>query len=48
MQCTVSSLYCSTSVVIYIFHLCTRYHAYSDRLQTNHALFTRPIFPYGW
>jgi len=34
MQCTVSSLYCSTCVVIYIFHICTRDHAYSDRLQT--------------
>jgi len=34
MQCTVNSLYCSTCVVIYIFHTCTRDHAYSDRLQT--------------
>jgi len=34
MQCTVSSLYCSTCMVIYIFHICTRDHTYSDRLQT--------------
>jgi len=34
MQCTVDSIYCSTCVVIYIFHICTRDHAYLDRLQT--------------
>jgi len=34
MKCTVSSLYCSACVVIYIFHICTRDHAYLDRLQT--------------
>jgi len=34
MQCTVSSLYCSTGVVIYIFRICTHDHAYLDRLQT--------------
>ena len=34
MQCTISSLYCSACVVIYIFHICTCDHAYSDRLQT--------------
>jgi len=34
MQCTVDSLYCSACVVIYIFHICTRDHTYSDRLQT--------------
>jgi len=27
-------IYCSACVVIYIFHICTRDHAYSDRLQT--------------
>jgi len=30
----VSSLYYSTCMVIYIFHICTRDHTYSDRLQT--------------
>jgi len=34
IQCTVDSIYCSACVVIYIFHICTRDHAYSDRLQT--------------
>jgi len=33
MQCTIDLLYCSTCVVIYIFHICTRNYAYSDRLQ---------------
>jgi len=27
-------LYWSACVVIYIFHICTRDHTYSDRLQT--------------
>jgi len=35
IQCTVDSIYWSASVVIYIFHICTRDHAYSDRLQTQ-------------
>jgi len=34
MQCTVDSIYCSACLVIYIFHICTRDDAYSDRLQT--------------
>jgi len=34
MQCTVGFLYYSACAVIYIFHICTRDHAYSDRLQT--------------
>jgi len=34
MQCTVDSIYGSVCVVIYIFHICTRDHVYSDRLQT--------------
>jgi len=49
MQCTVDSLYCSTCVVIYIFHICTHDHAYSDKAtDINHALFTCPTFPYDW
>jgi len=35
IQCTVDSIYCSTCVVIYTFHICARDHAYSDRLQTQ-------------
>jgi len=34
MQCTVNSIYWSACVIIYIFHICTHDHAYSDRLQT--------------
>jgi len=34
MQCTVDSLYCSACMVMYIFHIYTRDHAYSDMLQT--------------
>jgi len=34
IQCTVDSIYWSACVVIYIFHICTCNHAYSDRLQT--------------
>ena len=34
IQCTVDAIYWSACVVIYIFHICTRNHAYSDRLQT--------------
>jgi len=34
IQCTADSIHCSACVVIYIFHICTRDHAYSDRLQT--------------
>jgi len=34
IQCTVDLIYWSACVIIYFFHICTRAHAYSDRLQT--------------